>query len=74
MDHLTSTNYKNYLIRAFERESARWRAEFRKADGREIIIIADGTRHNSITTSADALTADAAIELAKWAIDGGGIK
>jgi hypothetical protein len=67
--------YKGFEIRAYEREQQRWRAEIRKADGSTLEILLPGGGHrSSITTSADALTAPAAIDLAKQAIDGGGMR
>lgn len=55
--------------------SNRWLAEIRKADGSNLIILLpDGGPRASITTSAAALTAEAAIDLAKQAIDGKGMK
>jgi hypothetical protein len=69
--------YKAYRILAYERQlSGRWLAEIRKADGSALIIAQlDGdTRREFITTSAAMFSADAAIKLAKQAIDGGGLK
>jgi hypothetical protein len=69
--------YKAYRILAYERRlSGRWLAKIRKADGSALIVAQpDGdTRREFITTSAAMFSADAAIKLAKQAIDGGGLK
>jgi len=65
--------YKAYLIDAFEREQDRWRATIRRQDGMRIWVAVPPSEHESVTTSADALTAEGAIDLAKQAIDGGGM-
>ncbi len=69
--------YKGYRIKAYERQPpGRWLAEIRKADGSALVIQhPDGrTRRECITTSAAMFSSDAAIKLAKQAIDGGGLK
>jgi hypothetical protein len=66
-------NYKAYNINAFEREPARWRAVIRRQDGNKIRIAVPPVELESVTTSADALTAESAIDLAKQGIDGGGM-
>ncbi len=67
--------YKGYEIRAYEREPGRWLAKIRKADGSMLEIpLPDGGTRESITTSAATMTAEAAINLAKQAIDGGGMR
>jgi DNA-binding transcriptional MocR family regulator len=62
-----------YMIDAFEREQDRWRAIIRRHDGMRIWVAVPPSEHESVTTSADALTAKGAIDLAKQAIDGGGM-
>jgi hypothetical protein len=64
--------YKAYLIDAFERERRRWRATIRRQDGMRIWVAVPPSEHESVITSADAL-ANGAIDLAKQAIDGGGM-
>jgi hypothetical protein len=70
--------YKGFNIRAYEREPGRWRADIRKADGSLLAILLPGMtgegKGESIITSADRFTAAAAIDFAKEAIDGGGMK
>jgi hypothetical protein len=67
--------YKAYRIRAYERQlSGRWLAEIRKADGSAVVILDGGTRREFITTSAAMFSSEAAIKLARQAIDGGGLK
>ena len=70
--------YKGYRIRAYERHppDGRWLAEIRKADGSALIIVQPdgGTPREFITTSAAMFSSEAAIKLAKQAIDGGGLK
>ena len=69
--------YKEYRIRAYEHEPpGRWLAEIRKADGSPLaILLPDGnTRREFATTLAATFSADAAIKLAKLAIDGGSLK
>jgi hypothetical protein len=65
--------YKPYIIDADEREQDRWRATIRRQDGKKIWVAVPPAEHDSITTSADALTAEGAIDLAKQVIDGGGM-
>jgi len=70
MDRVIS--YKGFTIRAFEKAPDRWLAEIRKADG--AWIVARSERRELVTTSATRQTADAAIDLALDAIDGGEMK
>jgi hypothetical protein len=65
--------YKAYIIVAFEREQNRWRATIRRQDGMRIWVAVPPSEHDSVTTSADALTAEGALDLAKQRIDGGGM-
>jgi hypothetical protein len=65
--------YKAYIIDAYEREQDRWRATIRRQDGTRIWVAVPPSEHESVTTSADALTAEGAIDLAKQGIDGGGM-
>jgi hypothetical protein len=74
------THYKGYIIQAFELEPSHWRANIQKIDGSDITIVLP-TNHGkptytspSIMTSAPRFTADAAIEFAKEAIDGDGMR
>jgi hypothetical protein len=66
--------YKGFSIRPYEREPGRWRAEIRKADGSKLRTLVGDTGHqDSISTSADLLTAQAVIDEVKLAIDAGGM-
>ena len=63
--------YKGYNIRAFE--SSLWTAEIRKADGSQIRILLPELGEDvldCLTTDPETATAEAAVELAKKAIDG----
>jgi hypothetical protein len=68
-------NYKAYTIEAFEREAGRWRATIKRLDGKKIsvTVTTPPTKHHSVTTTADTLTREAAVDLAKQGIDGGGM-
>jgi hypothetical protein len=65
--------YKAYVIDAFKRDTDRWRATIRRSDGKKIRVAAPPAVLDEATTSADALTAEKAVELARKAIDGGGV-
>jgi hypothetical protein len=66
--------YKGFEIRAFEREQGRWRAEIRKTDGSALkTLVGDSGHRMSITTTADTLTAETAIDEVRKAIDAGGM-
>ncbi len=70
---MSGITYKAYVIDAFKRDTDRWRATIRKLDGKKIRVAVPPSVLDEATTSADALTADKAVELAKKAIDGGGL-
>jgi len=65
--------YKAYVIDAFRRDTDRWRANIRRLNGKKIRLAVPPSVLDEVTTSADALTAEKAVELAKQAIDGGGL-
>ena len=65
--------YKAYVIDAFRRDTDRWRATIRRLDGKKIRVAFPPSVLDQATTSADALTAEKAAELAKKAIDAGGL-
>jgi hypothetical protein len=65
--------YKAYVIDAFQRDADKWRATIRRLDGKKIRVAVPPSVLDEATTSADALTAEKAVELAKKAIDGGGL-
>jgi hypothetical protein len=56
--------YRAYIIDAYEREQDRWRATIRRQDGMRIWVAVPRSEHESVTTSADTLTAEGAIDLA----------
>ena len=65
--------YKVYIIDAFQRDTDKWRATIRRLDSKKIRVAVPPSVRDEFTTSADALTAEKAVELAKKAIDGGGV-
>jgi hypothetical protein len=65
--------YKSYIIDAYERETGRWRATIRRQDGTKIRVDAPSAEHLQMVTSADTLTSQEAVALAKLRIDGGGM-
>ena len=65
--------YKAYVIDAFKRDTDRWRATIRRLNGKKIRVAVPPSVLDEATTVADALTADKAVELAKKAIDRGGL-
>jgi hypothetical protein len=65
--------YKGCNIRVFESSPGKWTAEIRKVDGSSIQILPPGLEDDamdSLTTDPETVTAEAAIELAKQAVDG----
>jgi hypothetical protein len=69
--------YNGYNIRAFESSPGKWTAEIRKVDGSPIQILLPELGEDvldCLTTDPETMTAEAAIELAKEAIDGGGMR
>jgi len=70
---MSGVTYKAYVIDAFQRDTDRWRATIRRSDGKKIRVAVPPSVLDQTTTSADALTAEKAVELAKKAIDGGGL-
>ena len=65
--------YKGFLIESIRTPDGRWGAKIRKADGTDLTTQVPPQKLPFIQTSPDTLTSDAAIELAKRAIDGGGM-
>ena len=70
---MSGLTYKAYVIDAFQRDTDRWRATIRRLDGKKIRVAVPLSVVDQATTSADALTAEKAAELAKKAIDAGGL-
>ncbi|SHH29288.1 hypothetical protein [Bradyrhizobium erythrophlei] len=70
---MSGITYKAYVIDAFQRDTDRWRANIRRLNGKKIRVAVPPSVLDQATTSADALTAEKAVELAKKAIDAGGL-
>jgi hypothetical protein len=70
---MSGITYKAYVIDAFQRDADKWRATIRRLDGKKIRVAVPPSVLDEATTSADALTAEKAVELAKKTIDGGGL-
>ena len=70
---MSGITYKAYVIDAFQRDTDRWRANIRRLNGKKIRVAVPPSVLDEATTSADALTAEKAVELAKKAIDAGGL-
>ncbi len=68
---MSGITYKAYVIDAFLRDTDRWRATIRRLDGKKIRVAVPSSVLDEATTSADALTAAKAVELAKKEIDRG---
>jgi hypothetical protein len=65
--------YKAYVIDAFQRDTDKWRATIRRLDGKKIRVAVPPAVLDEATTAPDTLTAEKAVELAKKAIDSGGL-
>ena len=70
---MSGITYKAYVIDTFQRDTDRWRANIRRLNGKKIRVASPPSVLDQATTSADALTAEKAVELAKKAIDAGGL-
>ncbi len=70
---MSGITYKDYVIDAFQRDTDRWRANIRRLNGKKIRVAVPPSVLDEATTSADALTAEKAVEFAKKAIDAGGL-
>ena len=70
---MSGITYKDYVIDAFQRDTDRWRANIRKLNGKKIRVAVPPSVLDQATTTADAPTAEKAVELAKKAIDAGGL-
>jgi hypothetical protein len=70
---MSGVTYKAYVIDAFQRDTDKWRATIRRSDGKKIRVAFPPSVLDEATTSTDTLTAEKAVELAKKAIDGGGL-
>jgi hypothetical protein len=63
--------YKAYVIDAFQRDKDNWRATIRRLDGKKVRVAVPPMVRDEFTTSADALTAEKAVEFAQKAIERG---
>lgn len=70
---MSGITYKAYVIDAFQRDTDRWRANIRKLNGKKIRVAVPPSVLDQATTLADAPTAEKAVEMAKKAIDAGGL-
>ena len=70
---MSGITYEAYVIDAFQRDTDRWRANIRKLNGKKIRVAVPPSVLDQATTTADAPTAEKAVELAKKAIDAGGL-
>jgi hypothetical protein len=70
---MSGITYKAYVIDAYRRDIDRWRATIRRLDGKKIRVAVPPSVVGETTTSADALTAEKAVRLAKKEIDSGGL-
>jgi hypothetical protein len=70
---MSGITYKAYVIDAFQRDPDKWRANIRKLNGKKIRVAVPPSVLDEATTPADAPTAEKAVELAKKAIDAGGL-
>ena len=70
---MSGITYKAYVIDAFQRDTDKWRANIRKLNGKKIRVAVPPSVLDEATTTSDAPTAEKAVELAKKAIDAGGL-
>jgi len=63
--------YKQFTVRAFEREPGKWRASVQRADGK--LLWNGRTKIRDFLTAIDATTAEAAMQMALAAIDRGAL-
>jgi len=69
---LPMTEYKGYRIEPFEPEQGRWRARISRLDGKKLKTTIPPTEQAFLDTQ-DTVSYGHAVDLAKQAIDGGGI-
>jgi len=66
---MSGVAYRDFVIDAYRRDIDRWRATIRRANGKKIRIASPPSVRDEATTTADAITAEKAIEFARRAID-----
>ncbi|GKQ49895.1 hypothetical protein [Bradyrhizobium sp. Ce-3] len=68
---MSGVTYRDFVIDAYRRDVDRWRATIRRSNGKKIRIASPPSVRDEATTTADAITAEKAIEFARRAIDMG---
>ena len=63
--------YRDFVIDAYRRDVDRWRATIRRSNGKKVRIASPPAVRDEATTTADAISAEKAIEFARRAIDMG---
>jgi hypothetical protein len=63
--------YKEFIVRAFEREPGKWRASVERADGKAIMAMTNRRTLAKFVTGVDVKPAQVAILMAMAAIDAG---
>ncbi|MGY4478182.1 hypothetical protein [Bradyrhizobium sp. USDA 3364] len=66
---MSGVTYRDFVIDAYRRDVDRWRATIRRSNGKKIRIASPPSVRDEATTTADAITAEKAIEFARRAID-----
>jgi len=62
--------YKQFIVKYFEREPGKWRAIVKRSDGKPITV-SGRVKLSQFVTAVDATTAEAALQAAIAAIDAG---
>jgi hypothetical protein len=70
---MSGVTYKAYVIDTFQRDADRWRATIRRSDGKKIRVASPAAVLDQATISAEAISAEKAVEFAKKTIDRGGL-
>jgi hypothetical protein len=63
--------YKQFIVRAYEREPGKWRASVERADGNAIMAMTNRRKLAKFVTGLDAKSAQAAMQMAIAAVDAG---
>jgi hypothetical protein len=70
-DERSAVEYKQFIVKTFEREPGKWRAIVRHSDGRPVMVCRGRVKISEFVTGLDARTAEAALLAAMAAIDTG---
>ena len=71
-DESSAMEYKQFIIKRFEREPGKWRATVRRSDGKPLMVSGRArVKLSEFVTGVDAMTAEAALLAAMAAIDAG---